>query len=357
LIALLALNHHISLLLLLLLLLLAPFAAVQGPRDVWLGAQRLVRGMRNEGGSYNCFLNVIIQALWHLRSFRQRMLTLTPTAAAAPPAANGPAAKAGSKGLQCVTAADCKVLQALRNVFQELATSPGLPAEQQAGQQQQQQSGGGSGSSSSQYLVSPQALREALSGLSELGAAAISIEHGEMHDASEVLNEMFTAMHRVEAGRATGIADDPHLPTKVKVRPELFAARKAGAAAAPAAVLQQQQPSQQQQQPVTLAHILSMQHGVGSNGPAVNGTAKAGGAAGTAVMLQKQPLSMVHRLFGLDVVQADAAAAAGKAAGASKKAGSAAAAAAGGAESGAALVEAMQFMKFCHLMPAQVRQR
>jgi hypothetical protein len=332
---------------------------------VWLGAQRLVRGMRNEGGSYNCFLNVIIQALWHLRSFRQRMLQLPSTAAAAPAAANGPAAKQqGSKGLQCVTAADCKVLQALRNVFQELATSPGLPAEQQAGQQQQQQqqSGSGSGSSSSsQYLVSPQALREALSGLSELGAAAISIEHGEMHDASEVLNEMFTAMHRVEAGRATGIADDPHLPTKVKVRPELFAARKAGAAATPAAAQQQQQqqqqqqPSQQQQQqPVTLAHILSMQNGVGSN-PAVNGTAKTGSAAGGAAgMLQKQPLSMVHRLFGLDVVQADAAAAAGKAAGASKKAGSAAAA--GGADAGQALVEAMQFMKFCHLMPAQVRR-
>jgi hypothetical protein len=322
---------------------------------VWLGAQRLVRGMRNEGGSYNCFLNVIIQALWHLRSFRQHMLQLPPAAATAPTAANGPAAKQqSSKGLQCVTAADCKVLQALRNVFQELATSPGLPAEQQASQQQQQQQSGGgaSSSSSSQYLVSPQALREALSGLSELGAAAISIEHGEMHDASEVLNEMFTAMHRVEAGRATGIADDPHLPTKVKVRPELFAARKACAAATPAPSQQQQQPSQQQQ-PVTLAHILSMQNGVGSNGPTLNGTAKAGSAAG---MLQKQPLSIVHRLFGLDVVQADAAAAAGKAAGASKKPGSAAAAG-GGVDAGQALVEAMQFMKFCHLMPAQVSPR
>jgi hypothetical protein len=331
---------------------------------VWLAAQRLVRGMRNEGGSYNCFLNVIIQALWHLRSFRQRMLQLPPAAAAAPAATNGPAAaKQGAKGLQCVTAADCKVLQALRNVFQELASSPGLPADQQAGQQQQQQSGNGSGGSSSQYLVSPQALREALSGLSELGAAAISIEHGEMHDASEVLNEVFTAMHRVEAGRATGIADDPHLPTKVKVRPELFAARKAGAAATPtAAQQQQQQPSQQQQQqqqqqPVTLAHILSMQNGVGSNGPTVNGTAKAGSAAGAAGMLQKQPLSMVHRLFGLDVVQADAAAAAGKAQGVSRKAGNAAAAAAAGVkEASQGLIEAMQFMKFCHLMPAQVRQ-
>jgi hypothetical protein len=325
---------------------------------VWLGAQRLVRGMRNEGGSYNCFLNVIIQALWHLRSFRQRMLQLPPAAAAAPAASNGPAAKqqGGAKGLQLVTAADCKVLQALRNVFQELANSPGLPAEQQ-----QQQSA----SSSSQYLVSPQALREALSGLSELGAAAISIEHGEMHDASEVLNEMFTAMHRVEAGRATGIADDPHLPTKVKVRPELFAARKAGAAAAAQQQQQQVPGQQQQQQPVTLAHILSMQNGVSSNGPSVNGTPKAAGAAG---MVQKQPLSMVHRLFGLDVVQADAAAAAGKPQGPGKKAGSAAAAAAGAGAAGAGaaaaggvkdagqvLVEAMQFMKFCHLMPAQVR--
>ncbi|WIA33520.1 hypothetical protein OEZ86_006645 [Tetradesmus obliquus] len=329
----------------------------EGPHEVWLGARRLVRGLRNEGGSYNCFLNVIIQALWHIASFRARLLALPPAAAAAaaPAAANGPSA--ASKGLQLVTAADCQVLQALRDVFQQLANSPGLPAEQQ---QQQQPS-----SSSSQYLVSPQALRQALSGLSELGAAAISIEHGEMHDASEVLNEMFTAMHRVEAGRATGIADDPHLPTKVKVRPELFAARKAPGA--PAAAQQQQQaPSQQQQQqqPVTLAHILSMQNGVSSNGPAVNGGPKAASAAAAAAgssILQKQPLSMVHRLFGLDVVQADAAAAAAAAAAKQKKAGSGAAATAAAAAGGGAkdagssqgLVEAMQFMKFCHLMPAQ----
>lgn len=36
----------------------------------------LVRGLRNDTGLNNCFLNVVIQSLWHLRPFRQALLAL-----------------------------------------------------------------------------------------------------------------------------------------------------------------------------------------------------------------------------------------------------------------------------------------
>ena len=40
----------------------------------------LVRGLRNDSGLNNCFLNVIIQCLWHLHSFREALLSLQPQA-------------------------------------------------------------------------------------------------------------------------------------------------------------------------------------------------------------------------------------------------------------------------------------
>ena len=33
-------------------------------------------GLQNQTGEYNCFLNVIIQCLWHCRDFRDRLLAL-----------------------------------------------------------------------------------------------------------------------------------------------------------------------------------------------------------------------------------------------------------------------------------------
>ena len=56
----------------------------------WEGLQddfyrlNLVRGLSNEAGHNNCFLNVVIQSLWHLRSFRQAFLRLNPQVLAAP---------------------------------------------------------------------------------------------------------------------------------------------------------------------------------------------------------------------------------------------------------------------------------
>ena len=38
----------------------------------------LVRGLRNDSGLNNCFLNVVIQCLWHLHCFREALLSLQP---------------------------------------------------------------------------------------------------------------------------------------------------------------------------------------------------------------------------------------------------------------------------------------
>ncbi len=32
-------------------------------------------GLQNQTGEYNCFLNVIVQCLWHCRSFRSGLLS------------------------------------------------------------------------------------------------------------------------------------------------------------------------------------------------------------------------------------------------------------------------------------------
>ncbi len=39
---------------------------------------RLVRGLSNDSGLNNCFLNVVIQGVWHLCSFREALLDLRP---------------------------------------------------------------------------------------------------------------------------------------------------------------------------------------------------------------------------------------------------------------------------------------
>ncbi len=43
------------------------------------GAAAVARpGLQNEAGEYNCFLNVIIQCLWHCSAFRARLLSCPP---------------------------------------------------------------------------------------------------------------------------------------------------------------------------------------------------------------------------------------------------------------------------------------
>lgn len=297
---------------------------MQGPEHV-LRELRHVRGLRNEDGQYNCFLNVIIQSLWHLRSFRDALLHL--------PASQliSSTSKSGTQSAGTAPASsDVRVMLALQNIFKALA-QPVMPTRNDSTATSATDSltdaDGGS-----DWLVSPEELRAALSGL-EKGAAAISIELTEMHDASEVLGEVFSALHRAEMGRAALPADDPQLPKRVKVRADGSTAASAHGAAP------------------TMAHVV---HNSLANGTSANGVSK------TAA----QPRSLVHRLFGLDV-QVPAAAEdndktqqpAGVKASSNKRSSTAPPTATDKKPvlvKEAGMMEVQQYMKFFHLVPAQV---
>ena len=77
-------------------------------RQEGLRRLKLVRGLSNMSGQYNCFLNVIIQSLWHLPAFRQALLAL--------PLPLPDSSRASSK--------DAAVVQALHNVFAAFAKAP-----------------------------------------------------------------------------------------------------------------------------------------------------------------------------------------------------------------------------------------
>ena len=152
----------------------------------------LVRGLSNMFGQYNCFLNVIIQSLWHLPAFRNALLNL-PTALPD----NGASHK------------DAAVVRALHNVFAAFSHAPpeaqqtaaqkdaevqsasndSAPAQQLQQQEQAESSGSAAASEADAAVrqsVSPDELREALSDL-EKGQSPVEFELSEMHDAAEVL--------------------------------------------------------------------------------------------------------------------------------------------------------------------------
>jgi hypothetical protein len=387
---------------------------VQGPSDVLRQLQK-VRGLRNEDGQNNCFVNVIIQSLWHLESFRYSLLSqpmppaLEPSSRACNGMAPSPAAAAGGAQKAATShaspaEADVNVMLALRRIFHAL--NKPLPSTASATPSSSSSANASTGSSSSSssssapgqsaadgWLVSPAELREALSALDK-GAAAIEINESEMHDASEVLGEVLSALHRAEVGRAKLPSEDPQLPRRVKVAGDALGrvamdqhkGPHGGKAAGAAAEQQAGVPKA-----LTLAGILQNGRGGGVTGMhKANGVSSAAAAGGGAA--DSLQLSLVHKLFGLDVQVpapieeatggqqqkgSQAGAAAAEAATASKgrkkgAAGAAAAAAAGGivspgagaaagagkslASSGAGDVkEVFQFMKFFHLVPAQVR--
>ena len=68
---------------------------------------RLVRGLRNDMGLNNCFLNVVLQCLWHAAHFRQAVLNLSPAALD-----------------HCGHGQDAAVLRALHSIFLDLAAPP-----------------------------------------------------------------------------------------------------------------------------------------------------------------------------------------------------------------------------------------
>ncbi|XP_024367798.1 uncharacterized protein [Physcomitrium patens] len=122
------------------------------------------KGLRNEIGQYNCFLNVVIQSLWHLRRFREELLADTST--------------------QHVHIGSPCVVCALRDIFL------GLDAPIH--------------NSSSRDAVAPIALRVALSALypdSDL------FKQGQMNDASEVLGVIFECLHKAFVPNATSVGN------------------------------------------------------------------------------------------------------------------------------------------------------
>ncbi|KAL3528300.1 hypothetical protein ACH5RR_007622 [Cinchona calisaya] len=109
-------------------------------------------GLKNEVGEYNCFLNVIIQSLWHLRRFRDEFLRRSSS--------------------EHVHVGEPCVICALYDIFTALSTAS-ADARREA--------------------VAPTSLRIALS---NLYPDSNFFQEGQMNDASEVLDVIFYCLHR-----------------------------------------------------------------------------------------------------------------------------------------------------------------
>lgn len=125
-------------------------------------------GLRNLTGEYNCFLNVVIQSLWHLPVFSRALQASIPAKCSS--AAHDP---------------DMAVAEALRQVFVALDLTGGRANSDNVS------SVNGNGA---HMAVAPTALRKALAVLTRSEGALFS-EH-EMADASEALQAIFQAVHR-----------------------------------------------------------------------------------------------------------------------------------------------------------------
>ncbi|KXZ54862.1 hypothetical protein GPECTOR_4g934 [Gonium pectorale] len=202
---------------------------------------KLVRGLQNLGGEHNCFLNVTLQSLWHLRCFREAMLALDVESVAA----------------RGASPADLAVLRSLVAIFRAMAAQP---------------------ASAAAWAVSPAPLREALSTL-EVGQAAVRLDLAEMHDAFEVLLVVLTCMHRAEAGSNASHGQDPQLPRRVRVRGQAASALANGHHA-PAA------------QPQASGYAAALASGI----KAASAASKGAGGASTGVAS-----TVAHSLFGLEV--------------------------------------------------------
>ncbi|CAI9285304.1 unnamed protein product [Lactuca saligna] len=123
-------------------------------------------GLKNEVGEYNCFLNVIIQSLWHLRRFREEFLSKSTSAHV-------------HVGDPCVTCA-------LHDIFKALNTAS---------------------TDSKSQAVAPTALRIALSNLYPHSSF---FQEAQMNDASEVLGVIFDCLHKsfISSGSRSSVISD-----------------------------------------------------------------------------------------------------------------------------------------------------
>lgn len=116
------------------------------------GVDTVGTGLQNEIGEYNCFLNVIIQSLWHLRRFRDEFLRRSTS--------------------EHVHVGDPCVVCALYNIFTALTLAS---------------------SETRREAVAPTSLRIALS---NLYPDSNFFQEAQMNDASEVLGVIFDCLHR-----------------------------------------------------------------------------------------------------------------------------------------------------------------
>lgn len=109
-------------------------------------------GLKNEVGEYNCFLNVIIQSLWHVRRFRDEFLRRSTS--------------------EHVHVGDPCVICALKEIFSVLSIAS---------------------TDTRREAVAPTSLRTALS---NLYPNSNFFKEGQMNDASEVLAAIFDCLHQ-----------------------------------------------------------------------------------------------------------------------------------------------------------------
>ncbi|OIW18374.1 hypothetical protein TanjilG_31514 [Lupinus angustifolius] len=121
-------------------------------KDVSGGATLLGSGLKNEVGEYNCFLNVIIQSLWHIRRFREEFLGRSRS-------------EHDHVGNPCVVCALYEIFTALNLASKD----------------------------SRREAVAPTSLRIALS---NLYPDSNFFQEAQMNDASEVLAVIFDCLHR-----------------------------------------------------------------------------------------------------------------------------------------------------------------
>ena len=236
---------------------------------------RSIRGLSNSPGVYNCFLNAIVQSLWHLPAFRRALLAVTP-ADLQRHAANGNA--------------NARVLISLRAIFEELSALPGavsnatIPAAV------------GDEAQGPLKPVNPQKLREALGGS--------RFEHGDMHDAAEVLGELFDRLHAAEVGPG---GNDPTLPRRLRIDAPSPAATTVviGGRAAPPP------PPPRPPPPPPPAPATPAAAGLGSGSSPSAAPSVASSVWGNAAALKKvkrapaaaprKDMSMVQKIFGMEV--------------------------------------------------------
>ena len=148
-------------------------------------AVRGTTGLANATGEYNCFLNVVVQSLWHLPPFRRQLLEIiVPDDVGTEEGKSSRRGRGGTRGGRKARSGKLRKLDkqhaqllvsALRSIFIEYDAAANAPSSDRLG-----------------GAVSPSALRVALA---EVFAGSALFQESQMNDASEVLLELFDALH------------------------------------------------------------------------------------------------------------------------------------------------------------------